>query len=110
MKFEVPGWTREPLWVKYYESMRQLSEKRREINLNKSFDPEKYDMLLYPLCDGKGFVINPKRKCCQNAEDLGLLRKKVDLKETDGGTWKPTSFWDYLFHFLPLPSHSPPWL
>jgi len=58
--------------------MRGLLEERGKINLNKTFDPQKIGMVLCPLCDGKGFTINPKRKCCQNAGDLGLLRKKMD--------------------------------
>ena len=56
--------------------MRQLLEKRREINLNKSFDPEKYDMSLCPLCDGEGFIINPKRECCQKCGGFGLIKKE----------------------------------
>jgi DnaJ-class molecular chaperone len=56
--------------------MRQLLEKRRKINLNKTLDPEKYGMLLCPLCDGKGFIINPKRKCCPKCGGFGLIKKE----------------------------------
>ena len=56
--------------------MRQLLEKRRKINLNKTFDPEKHGMLLCPLCDGKGFIINPKRKCCPKCRGFGLTKKE----------------------------------
>jgi len=56
--------------------MRQFLEKRREINLNKTFDPQKYDMLLCPLCDGEGFIINPKRKCCPKCGGFGLIKKE----------------------------------
>jgi len=56
--------------------MRQLLEKRRKINLNKTFDPEKYGMLLCPLCDGKGFIINPERKCCPKCGGFGLIKKE----------------------------------
>jgi DnaJ-class molecular chaperone len=44
--------------------------------LNKTFDPEKYGMLLCPLCDGKGFIINPKRKCCPKCGGFGLTKKE----------------------------------
>jgi len=56
--------------------MRQLLEKWRKINLNKTFDSEKYGMLLCPLCDGKGFTINPKRKCCPKCGGFGLIKKE----------------------------------
>ena len=44
--------------------------------MNKTFDPEKYGMLLCPLCDGKGFIINPKRKCCTKCGGFGLIKKE----------------------------------
>jgi len=62
--------------------MRQLLEKRGQINLNKTFDPEKIGMVLCPLCDGKGFTINPKRKCCQKCGGFGLIKMEVE-KDTN---------------------------
>ena len=50
--------------------------KGREINVNKTFDPEKYGMILCPLCDGKGFIINPKRKSCPKCGGFGLIKKE----------------------------------
>ena len=62
--------------------MRQLLEKRGKINLNKTFDPEKIGMVLCPLCDGKGFTINPKRKYCQKCRGFGLIKMEVE-KDTN---------------------------
>jgi DnaJ-class molecular chaperone len=44
--------------------------------VNKTFDPEKYGMLLCPLCTGKGFVINPERQCCQKCGGFGYIKKE----------------------------------
>ena len=44
--------------------------------MNKTFDPEKYGMILCPMCDGKGFIINPKRKCCPKCGGFGLIKKE----------------------------------
>ncbi len=56
--------------------MRLLEKKGGQINLNKTFDPEKIGMILCPLCDGKGFTLNPKRKCCPNCRGFGLTKKE----------------------------------
>ncbi len=56
--------------------MRQLLEKPRKINLNKTFDPEKYGMIFCPMCGGKGFIINPKRKCCPKCGGFGLIKEE----------------------------------
>jgi DnaJ-class molecular chaperone len=53
-----------------------LRKTEENYNLNKTFDPEKYGMLLCPLCDGKGFIINPKRKCCPKCGGFGLIKKE----------------------------------
>ncbi len=53
-----------------------IFNKGREINVDKTFDPEKYGMQLCPLCDGKGFIINPKRKCCPKCGGFGLIKKE----------------------------------
>jgi len=47
----------------------------------KTFDPEKYGMLFCPLCDGKRFIINPKRKCCPKCGGFGLTKKENGPKE-----------------------------
>ncbi len=44
--------------------------------MNKTFDPEKYGMLVCPLCKGKGFVLNPKRECCQKCGGFGFIKKE----------------------------------
>jgi len=68
--------------------MRGLLEERGKINLNKTFDPEKIGMVLCPLCDGKGFTINSKRKCCQKCGGFGLIKKEngrpSELPQTQG--------------------------
>ena len=48
--------------------------KGREINVNRTFDPKKYGMILCPLCKGKGFVINPERQCCQKCGGFGYIK------------------------------------
>jgi uncharacterized OB-fold protein len=53
-----------------------LRKTEENYNLNKTFDPEKHGMLLCPLCDSKGFIINPKRKCCTKCGGFGLIKKE----------------------------------
>ncbi len=45
------------------------------ISMNKPFYPEKYGMILCPICKGKGFVINPERQCCQKCGGFGYIKK-----------------------------------
>ena len=47
-----------------------------KIHMNKTFDPEKYGMVVCPLCKSKGFIINPKRKCCTKCGGFGLIKKE----------------------------------
>jgi len=63
--------------------MSQFLEKQGEVNLNITFDAEKIGMLLCPLCDGKGFTINPKRKRCPKCGGFGLITEET---EKDGNT------------------------
>ena len=51
--------------------------------MNITFDSEKIGMLLCPLCNGKGFAINPKRKRCPKCGGFGLIREET---EKDGNT------------------------
>ncbi len=44
--------------------------------MNKTFYPEKYGMVVFPLCKGKGFIINPKRQCCQRCRGFGFIKKE----------------------------------
>jgi DnaJ-class molecular chaperone len=53
-----------------------IFNERTEINVNKTFDPGKYGMVLCPLCKGKGFVINPEREVCQNCGGFGYIKKE----------------------------------
>jgi len=46
--------------------------------LNITFDPDKIGMDLCPLCDGKGFTINPKRKRCPKCEGFGMIREETE--------------------------------
>ena len=50
---------------------------------NKTLDPEKYGMVVCPLCKGKGFIINPKRECCEKCGGFGFI-KKENGPEGDG--------------------------
>jgi len=58
--------------------MSSFLEKRREFNLNITFDPDKIGMVLCPLCDGNGFIINPKRKRCPKCEGFGIIREETE--------------------------------
>ena len=44
--------------------------------MNKTFDSEKYGMIVCPLCDGKGFIIDTKRKCPQKCGGFWLIKKQ----------------------------------
>ena len=39
--------------------------------MNKTFDPEEHGMILCPVSEGKGFVMNPERQCCQKCGGFG---------------------------------------
>jgi len=47
-----------------------------KIHMNKTFDSEKYGMIVCPLCDGKGFIIDTKRKCPQKCGGFWLIKKQ----------------------------------
>jgi len=55
--------------------------KVKKIREHKSFDPQRYGMVLCPLCKGKGFIINPKRKCCQRCGGFGFIKTETEEKE-----------------------------
>jgi DnaJ-class molecular chaperone len=52
-----------------------------KIHMNKAFYPEKYGMVVCPLCEGEGFIINPKRQCCQKCGGFGLIKKENGTEE-----------------------------
>jgi len=54
-----------------------------KIRMSKTFDPEKYGMVVCPLCKSKGSIINPKRECCQKCGGFGFI-KKENGPEGDG--------------------------
>ena len=40
--------------------------------------PEKYGMVICPLCKEKGFIIGPKRQCCPKCGGFGFVRKETE--------------------------------
>jgi DnaJ-class molecular chaperone len=52
-----------------------------KIHMNKTFYPEKYDMVVCPFCKAKGFIINPKRQCCQKCGGFGFIKKENETEE-----------------------------
>jgi DnaJ-class molecular chaperone len=49
--------------------------------MNRSFYPEKYGMVVCPLCKGKGFITNPKRQYCQKCGGFGFIKKENGTEE-----------------------------
>jgi DnaJ-class molecular chaperone len=43
---------------------------------NRSFNPEKYDMVVCPVCKSNGYVANPKRQCCPKCGGFGFIKKE----------------------------------
>ena len=44
----------------------------------KIFNPENYDMVICPCCNGKGYTQTPKRQCCPKCRGFGLVRKETE--------------------------------
>jgi DnaJ-class molecular chaperone len=45
--------------------------------MNKKFNPEKYGMMVWPVCAGHGRIRNPDDvKVCQNCGGFGFIRKE----------------------------------
>jgi DnaJ-class molecular chaperone len=42
---------------------------------NKNLNPEKYGMVVCPVCKGNGYVQDPKRQCCQKCGGFGFIKK-----------------------------------
>ena len=53
-------------------------ERSEKSSKNKAFNPQRYGMVLCPLCKGKGFVIDPKRQCCPKCEGFGFIKKEEE--------------------------------
>jgi DnaJ-class molecular chaperone len=44
--------------------------------MKKTFDSEKYGMIVCPLCKGEGFVTSPKRQFCQKCGGFGYIKEE----------------------------------
>jgi len=60
-----------------------LKVKERRIEMEKNFTPEKYGMVICPLCGGKGFLIKQSgqinvtaRRVCTKCEGFGAIKKE----------------------------------
>jgi len=49
----------------------------------KNFNPEKYDMVICPCCNGHGYIQNGKRQCCPKCGGFGFIKRE---KEKDTNT------------------------
>jgi len=47
----------------------------------KIFNPEKYGMTVCSSCDSRGFIQNPKRRCCPTYGGFGFV-----IREAEQGT------------------------
>jgi uncharacterized OB-fold protein len=45
---------------------------------NKNFNPEKYGMVVCPVCKGIGYVQNPRRRCCPKCEGFSFIKKEKE--------------------------------
>jgi len=44
----------------------------------KKIDPEKYGMVVCPVCKGNGYVQNPNRQCCPKCGAFGFIKKEKE--------------------------------
>jgi DnaJ-class molecular chaperone len=44
--------------------------------MEKILNPEKYGMLICPVCFGKGFINEPKRQACPKCGGFGWIKKE----------------------------------
>jgi uncharacterized OB-fold protein len=51
---------------------------------NKSFNPEKYGMLVCPVCKSDGYVGYPKRQCCPKCGGFGFIKKEKETSDHEG--------------------------
>jgi uncharacterized OB-fold protein len=43
----------------------------------KTFDSEKYGMVICPRCGSQGYIQNPERQCCPNCGSSGFIKKEA---------------------------------
>lgn len=57
----------------------------------KSFNPEKYGMVVCPDCKSNGYVWNPERQSCPKCGGFGFIKKEEEVPddEDEGGQEKP---------------------
>ena len=63
-----------------------LKVKERRIEMDKNFTPEKYGMVICPLCDGRGFLIQQSgqinvtaRRVCTKCGGFGAIKKEEEV-------------------------------
>lgn len=44
----------------------------------KSFNPEKYGMVVCPDCNSNGYFEYPERQCCQKCGGFGFIKKEEE--------------------------------
>jgi rubrerythrin len=63
-------------WEREINSKGQFLKKRRRPDEKKFVNPEKYGMLVCPVCFGKGFIKEPKRQACPKCGGFGWIKKE----------------------------------
>jgi uncharacterized OB-fold protein len=51
---------------------------------NKNLNPEKYGMVVCPVCKSNGYVQNPKRQCCPKCGGFGFIKKEMVSCNNEG--------------------------
>ena len=46
---------------------------------NKKVNPEKYGMVVCPVCKSKGYFQNPERQCCPKCGGFGFIKKESEI-------------------------------
>jgi len=50
---------------------------------NKSFNPEKYGMVVCPDCKSDGYVGYPERQCCPKCGGFGFVKKEEEAPDDE---------------------------
>jgi DnaJ-class molecular chaperone len=79
------------LTLRRWYSYRSLKIKGKDIAMNKNFNPQRYGMVVCPLCNGKGFLImdNEKRdvsvrRVCVKCGGFGAIKKEEEVFKSLG--------------------------
>ena len=71
---------------------------RERLIRNKEINPEKYGMVISPVCKSIGYVQNPKRRGCLKCRGFGFIKKDKEACNNEGEvtTWEQMYFGYFL--------------